>query len=79
MSMDFSADTDAHPERHFIVFFRDGAWQFTYRGSITGPFTERAKAVAMAIEAARESQEDNVEVIVQDPDMRQQTAWRAGD
>ena len=28
-------------QRHFIVFFRDAAWQFTYRGSITGPFASR--------------------------------------
>ena len=66
----------AHPERHFIVFFSNAGWQFTYRGSITGPFENRDIAVAEAIREARESGTEGVEVIVQEKDLRQQTVWR---
>jgi len=65
-------------QRHFIVFFRDAAWQFTYRGSITGPFASREVAIAEAIREARESGIEDVEVIVQQSDMRQETVWRLG-
>jgi len=63
-------------ERHFIVFFRHSAWQYTYRGSITAPFGSREDAIAAAIEAARESKEPEAEVIVQNPDMQEETVWR---
>jgi hypothetical protein len=71
-----SPGADASPERHFIVYFRDANWQFTYRGSITGPFADRDAAVQAAIQEAQHTGEKNVEVIVQEPDMRQETVWR---
>ncbi len=75
MSDDADATT-AHPERHFIVLFRDAGWQFTYRGSVSGPFASREDAIAEAIREARATREPEVEVIVQEPDMRQETVWR---
>jgi hypothetical protein len=54
------------------VFFRHSAWQYTFCGSITAPFGSREEA----IEAARESQGPQAEVIVQNPDMQEETVWR---
>ncbi len=71
------AEQSAHPERHFIVCFRDG-WQFSYRGTITGPFSDRDEAIEEAIREAEETGVPDVEVIVQDPDTRQETVWRHG-
>jgi hypothetical protein len=68
-------ESSAHPERHFIVCFRDG-WQFTYRGTITGPFADREEAIEEAIEEARRTRRPDVEVIVQDPDTQQTVVWR---
>ena len=45
-------------------------------GSITGPFSEQGAAVQEGIEAAQNSGEKDAEVIVQKPDMRQETVWR---
>lgn len=70
-------EMSAHPERHIIVCFRDG-WQFTYRGQITGPFSARDDAVEHAIREARETKVPDIEVVVQDPDLRQETVWRNG-
>ena len=75
-ALEEQSGTDAHTERHFIVFFRDAGWQFTYRGSVTGPFANRDEAIDEAVNEARATGEPDVEVIVQDPDMRQQTVWR---
>lgn len=66
-------------ERHFIVFHRHSAWQYTYRGSITAPFTSRDDAIAAAIKAARDTGERDIEVIVQDHDMQEETVWRHGE
>lgn len=63
-------------ERHFIVFHRHAAWQYTYRGSIAAPFTSREDAIHAAIKAARETGEPEVEVIVQNLDMREESVWR---
>ena len=68
-------DSSAHPERHFIVCFRNG-WQFTYRGTITGPFADRDQAVGEAIKEAQQTRRPDVEVIVQDPDTQQTVVWR---
>jgi hypothetical protein len=61
---------------HFLVYLRDASWQFTYRGSITAPFKSREEAIEAAIEAAQESDDPDVEVVVQDADMRTETIWR---
>ena len=63
------------PERHYIVFHRDAAWQFTCQGRITAPFNSREEAIAAAIEAARQTDERGIKVIVQDLDMREETVW----
>ena len=60
---------------HFIVFHRDAAWQYTYRGSIRAPFSSREEAVAAAIDAARETGDPDVEVIVQNPETVEETVW----
>lgn len=61
---------------HFLVYLRDSSWQFSYRGSITAPFKTREEAVEAAIVAARETDDRDVEVVVQEADMRTETIWR---
>jgi len=61
---------------HFIVYERDHSWQFTHRGAITAPFKTRDDAIAAAIEEARAADRHEVEVIVQDKDLQQETIWR---
>lgn len=61
---------------HFIVYLRDAVWQYTYRGSAVGPFSDRREAIDVAIKAARESLDPDAEVIVQDPETRTETVWR---
>jgi len=63
-------------ERHFIVYERDNSWQYTYRGSIAAPFKSRQDAIDAAIDEARKTGDANIEVIVQDHDMQQETVWR---
>lgn len=62
--------------RHFLVYLRDSSWQFSYRGSITAPFKTREEAIEAAIGAAREASDPDVEVVVQEADMRTETVWR---
>lgn len=64
---------------HFIVYLRDAAWQYTYRGTAVGPFTSRDEAIGLAIQAARDSDDPEAEVIVQDPETRAETVWRGVD
>ena len=61
---------------HFLVYLRDASWQFSYRGSITAPFKTREEAVESAINAARNTDDPDVEVVVQDADMRTETIRR---
>ena len=63
-------------ERHLIVCQRDSAWQYTYRGTITAPFSSRDEAIEAAIAEAREINDAELEVVVQDQDMTQETVWR---
>lgn len=63
-------------QTHFLVYLRDASWQFSYRGSITAPFKTREEAIEAAIEAAREAEDPDVEVLVQDADMRTESVWR---
>jgi len=64
---------------HYLVTFHDAAWQFTFRGTVTGPIKSREEAVTLAIAEAERNGEGDIEVIVQDPDLRQETVWRSGD
>jgi hypothetical protein len=66
-------------ERHLIVTQRDSAWQYMYRGTITGPFKGRDDAIEEAIKEARKIDDPDLEVIVQDVDLNQETVWRARD
>jgi hypothetical protein len=61
---------------HFIVYLRDAAWQYSHRGTAVGPFGNREEAIDVAIKAARESDDPEAEVIVQDPETRTETVWR---
>jgi hypothetical protein len=63
-------------ERHVIVYERDNTWQYTYRGTIAAPFKSRQDAIDAAIEAARDTGDPGIEVMVQDHDMQQETVWR---
>ncbi|RYE45690.1 MAG: DUF2188 domain-containing protein [Hyphomicrobiales bacterium] len=63
-------------QHHFIVNHRDDIWQYTFRGSIFAHFTSRQEAIDAAIEAARATNEPDVQVIVQDADMKQEMVWR---
>ncbi|KKB09335.1 DUF2188 domain-containing protein [Devosia chinhatensis] len=65
-------------ERHLIVYRRDNAWQFTFRGTVTAPFVTREDAIEAAIAEARQLSDPDMEVIVQDADMVQETVWRGG-
>ena len=62
---------------HFVVSQRDSAWQFSFKGDITAPFTTRDAAVAAAIAAAEASGEADVEVIVRDADLKTESVWQA--
>jgi hypothetical protein len=53
-------------------------WQFSHKGDITGPFESKEQAVEAAIAAAGEAEAPDVEVMVQDADMKLETVWRAG-
>jgi len=66
------------PTNHFVVSQRDSAWQFSFKGEVTAPFTTKDDAVTAAIAAAGASRDDNVEVVVHDADMRAETVWRSG-
>lgn len=63
-------------QRHFLVYLRDSAWQFSHKGSITAPFRSREEAIEAAINAAQQTNDDQIEVVVQDSDMRTETVWR---
>jgi len=61
---------------HFVVAAQDRAWQFSFKGAITGPFSSRDEAVAAAIEQAGEETDPDVEVVVCDADLKTETVWR---
>ncbi|MGB3339839.1 MAG: hypothetical protein WBA73_21885 [Devosia sp.] len=62
---------------HFVISQRESVWQFSFRGDVTGPFTNKDAAVNAAIEAASKLDGDNVEVVVHDADLRAETVWRS--
>ncbi len=51
-------------------------WQFSHKGDITGPFESKEQAIKAAIAAAAESKDPDVEVLVQNADMKVETVWR---
>ena len=67
---------DPMTERHFIVSERDHVWQYSFRGSVAGPFKSREDAIDAAIEEAGQAGDPQIAVIVQDHDMQQETVWR---
>ena len=74
-------EAEDHPmsERHLIVTQRDSAWQYMYRGTVTGPFKSREQAIEGAISEARGTKDTDIEVVVQDLDLNQVTVWRSGE
>lgn len=89
--MDGLVSTATHPTRgafscaeatmensHFVVSQRDSAWQFSFKGDITGPFATRDAAIDAAIAAAEASDDPDVEVLVRAADMRTESVWRPG-
>jgi hypothetical protein len=69
---------DVMTTNHFVVSQRESVWQFSFRGDVTGPFTSKDGAIAAAIAAARLVDAQDVEVVVRDADMRNETIWRTG-
>ncbi len=66
-----------NPE-HFVASQKDTAWQFSFRGEVTGPFSDRDRAIESAIRQAEATGLADVEVVVQDPDTRTEIVWRPG-
>ena len=62
--------------QHFVVAAQDRSWHYSYKGDIIGPYTSREEAVAAAIAEASNLDEDDVEVVVRDADLRTETVWR---
>jgi hypothetical protein len=61
---------------HFVVSQRESAWQFSFKGDITAPFHTRNAAIQAAIAAAEASEDPNVEVLLQDSDLKTESVWR---
>ncbi len=62
---------------HFLVAAAAiSGWQFSHKGVITGPFESKEQAIKAAIAAAAESGDRDVEVLVQNADMKVETVWR---
>lgn len=64
---------------HFVVAAQDRSWHFSFKGAITGPFASREQAVAAAIEQASQVDDEDVEVVVRDADLKTETVWRPAD
>ncbi len=62
---------------HFVVSQRESVWQFSFRGDVTAPFTSKDNAVNAAIAQAAKVEDDEVEVVVHDADLRAETIWRS--
>ena len=60
---------------HFVVAAQDRAWQYSFKGAITGPFSSREDAVAAAIKQAGAENEPGIEVVVRDADLKTETVW----
>ena len=63
---------------HFVVAQRDSAWQYSFKGDIIAPFDTKQAAIKAAIAAAHDSGETDIEVVVHDADLKQETVWRSG-
>jgi len=61
--------------QHFVVAAQDRAWHYSFKGAITGPFESRQEAVTAAIEQASQIEDDDVEVVVRDADLKTETVW----
>jgi hypothetical protein len=62
---------------HYVVSEQSAsAWQFSYKGQITGPFGTREEATEAAITEAAESDDPEVEVVVRDANLKTETVWR---
>ncbi|MCR6672846.1 DUF2188 domain-containing protein [Devosia ginsengisoli] len=62
---------------HFVVSQRDSAWQFSFKGDVTAPFTSRSAAIEAAIAAAGKVEGAEVAVVLRDGDRRSETIWRS--
>jgi hypothetical protein len=62
--------------QHFVVAAQDRAWHYSFKGAIVGPFESRQEAVAAAIEQASQLEDDDIEVVVRDADLKTETVWR---
>jgi hypothetical protein len=67
------------PASHFVVSVQGGAWQFSHRGTVVGPFPNKEEAVAQALEEAQalSREGDPSEVIVENEHRQFASEWRA--
>lgn len=54
-------------------------WQFSHKGDITGPFESKEQAIKAAIAAAGKAENRDVEVMVQDADLKLESVWKPGE
>jgi hypothetical protein len=71
-------ETSMSTSHYLVARTALAGWQFSHKGDITAPFETKEKAIEAAISAAGESDDPDVEVMVQDADMKLETVWRAG-
>ena len=64
---------------HYIVAHTDSHWKVSFHGTEQGPFVSKEEAIAAAVEAARESSKEglDVEVLVQDIESNFHLAWKS--
>ncbi|MDB5613290.1 MAG: hypothetical protein JWQ22_943 [Devosia sp.] len=62
--------------QHFVVAAQDRSWHFSFKGDLIGPYSSREEAVAAAIEEASKLDDNEVEVVVRDADLKTETVWR---
>lgn len=73
----YSLEETTMSSSHYLVAEAAIAgWQFSHKGDITGPFENKEDAIKAAIAAAGKSENPDVEVLVQNADMKIETVWR---
>ena len=62
--------------QHFVVAAQDRSWHYSFKGDMVGPYTSREEAVEAAIEEATKLDDDEIEVVVRDANLKTETVWR---
>lgn len=61
---------------HFVVAAQDRSWHYSFKGDLVGPYTSREAAVEAAIKEAAKLDDDDIEVVVRDANLKTETVWR---